>query len=229
MAPSEGHKVGRGGWLRAAVLGANDGIVSTASLVLGVAAADATPGSVVTAGLAGLVGGALSMAAGEYVSVASQRDTEQADLDLERRELATMPQRELEELAWMYRKQGLPPKLARDVAEALTANDALRAHARIELNIDPDELARPMLAAVVSAASFALGAALPLGAIVASPEPLRLPVTLAVALLALGGLGAWSARLGGAPILRATGRVLLGGTLAMGLTTLIGTLFGAMP
>lgn len=228
MAHVERHRGQRGSWLRAAVLGANDGIVSTASLVLGVAAADGHPGAVLTAGLAGLVGGALSMAAGEYVSVSSQRDVEQADLAIERRELQTMPQRELAELTQIYVDKGLGPELAREVAVALTARDALAAHAREELNIDPDELARPAQAAVTSAVSFALGASLPLAAMVLAPVWARLPVTLAVALFALIGLGAWSARLGGAPVLPAVLRVALGGVAAMGLTMALGAAFGAV-
>lgn len=229
MAHVERHRAHRGGWLRAAVLGANDGIVSTASLVLGVAAADGGASAVIVAGLAGLVGGSLSMAAGEYVSVSSQRDVEQADLAREIEELRTMPRRELDELIGIYKDKGLPEPLAREVAEALTAHDALATHAREELNIDPEDLARPVQAAVVSAASFAVGAALPLAAIVASPLDLRLPLTLAVALAALIGLGAWSAQLGGAPIGRAVLRVAVGGLAAMGLTMAVGSLFGASP
>jgi vacuolar iron transporter family protein len=228
MVHDEWHRVHRGSWLRAAVLGANDGIVSTASVVLGVAAAHSSPEAVLTAGLAGLVGGALSMAAGEYVSVSSQRDAEQADLARERRELETMPRRELAELTQIYVDKGLPPALAGEVAAAMTAHDALAAHAREELNIDPDELARPLLAAGVSAVSFAIGAALPLAAMVGSPSALRLGVTLGVALVALVGLGAWSARLGGAPLLPAVRRVAVGGAAAMGLTMALGMLFGAV-
>lgn len=223
----ERHRAGRGGWLRAGVLGANDGLVSTASLVLGVAAADSSPAAILTAGLAGLVGGALSMAAGEYVSVSSQRDVEQADLAKEREELVSMPEREMDELARIYEDKGLEPALAAQVARALTASDALGAHAREELNIDLDDLARPGQAALVSAISFALGAALPLAAIALSPVGLRVSATLVVATVGLGLLGGWSARLGGAPIGPAVARVLVGGIAAMALTMGLGSLFGA--
>lgn len=223
----ETHRAHVGGWLRAAVLGANDGVVSTASLVLGVAAAQASTTTVLTAGLAGLVGGALSMAAGEYVSVSSQRDVEQADLELERWELTHLPERELAELAKVYENKGLSAPLARQVAEEITEKgSALEAHAQEELKIDPGELARPLQAAVVSALSFALGAGLPLAAIVLMPLSVRMWVTVLSALLTLGVLGAWSARLGGAPAGRAVIRVVVGGALAMGLTTAIGMLFG---
>lgn len=223
----ERHRAGRGGWLRAGVLGANDGLVSTASLVLGVAAADSSPAAILTAGLAGLVGGALSMAAGEYVSVSSQRDVEQADLAKEREELVSMPEREMDELARIYEDKGLEPALAAQVARALTASDALGAHAREELNIDLDDLARPGQAALVSAISFALGAALPLAAIALAPVALRVSATLVVATVGLGLLGGWSARLGGAPIGPAVARVLVGGIAAMALTMALGSLFGA--
>ncbi len=226
MRPSEGHRIGVGGWLRAAVLGANDGVVSTASLVLGVAAADASTATIATAGLAGLVGGALSMATGEYVSVSSQRDVERADLALERRELAAQPERELDELTGLLAAKGMAADTARQAAVELTERDALAAHAREELGLDPDALARPVQAALVSAAAFALGAALPLAAIVASPAATRMAITLVSALAALAALGSWSARLGGAPIGRAVARLLAGGTLAMGLTAAIGYLFG---
>ncbi|MFN7697166.1 MAG: VIT1/CCC1 transporter family protein [Deltaproteobacteria bacterium] len=230
MAPSEQHRSHLGGWLRAAVLGANDGIVSIASLVLGVAAAEPTPGGVLVAGLAGLVGGALSMAAGEYVSVSSQRDVELADLARERAELASTPEAEHAELVGIYVKKGLSPALAEEVARTLVrAEEPLRVHAREELRLDPDELAAPGQAAVVSALSFALGAALPLAVITTSPLDIRVPLTLASGLAALGALGAWSAKLGGAPLGRAVLRVLGGGALAMGLTYAIGALFGAAP
>lgn len=228
MSHIERHRAGRGGWLRAGVLGANDGIVSTASLVLGVAAADGGPGAVLVAGLAGLVGGALSMAAGEYVSVSSQRDVEQADLDRERDELRRMPRRELQELTQIYVERGLDRELASQVAVALSSKDPLAVHAREELNLDLDALARPGQAAVVSACSFALGAGVPLLAIVLSPVAWRVGVTLAVATLALGVLGGWSASLGGAPIRPAVIRVLTGGVLAMALTAGLGALFGAL-
>ena len=223
----EKHRAHVGGWLRAAVLGANDGVVSTASLVLGVAAGGTELSAILTAGAAGLVGGALSMAAGEYVSVSSQRDVEQADLAKERRELRTQPELELRELTAIYVAKGLPEALAREVAETLTAEgDALAVHAREELGIDPDELARPVQAAAVSALAFASGASLPLLAIASTPAPLRIGVTLGAALLALAILGGWSARLGGAPVGRALARVLIGGTLAMGLTMALGALVG---
>lgn len=209
------------------MLGANDGIVSTASLVLGVAAADASPSVVLVAGLAGLVGGGLSMAAGEFVSVSSQKDVEKADLARETEELRTVPERELDELTAIYAAKGLAPELAREVARALTATDGLAAHAREELNIDINELARPIQAAWSSALSFSIGAALPLVAMIAVPIAVRTPITLTAATLALGGLGAWSARLGGAPMLRAVIRVVIGGLLAMGLTMAIGAAFGA--
>ncbi len=224
----EGHRAHVGGWLRAAVLGANDGIVSTASLVLGVAAADSSPAIVLTAGMAGLVGGALSMAAGEYVSVSSQRDVERADLELEQRELRTTPASEHDELVGIYVAKGLSRPLAEQVAEELSEHgDLLAVHAREELGIDPDDLARPVQAAVVSALSFAVGAALPLAAIALVPGGVRIAATLTVALVALGVLGGWSARLGGAPVVRAVTRVLIGGALAMGITAGLGSLFGA--
>jgi VIT1/CCC1 family predicted Fe2+/Mn2+ transporter len=209
-------------------LGANDGIVSTASLVLGVAAAEGSPAAVLTAGLAGLVGGALSMAAGEYVSVSSQRDVEQADLARERTELETMPEHELNELTGIYVSKGLTPALAREVAVALTAGDALAVHAREELNLDLGELARPGQAAVVSALSFAGGSSLALIAMVASPVAARVPVTLVAAMVALLLLGGWSATLGGAPLRPAIVRVGIGGLAAMGLTMGVGALFGAV-
>jgi VIT1/CCC1 family predicted Fe2+/Mn2+ transporter len=224
---SDGHRIGVGGWLRAAVLGANDGVVSIASLVVGVAAADASSGTIFTAGLAGLVGGALSMAVGEYVSVSSQRDVEEADLERERRELDEEPDHELAELTWLLTAKGLSEETARTAAEELTAHDALAAHAAEELGLQLDGLARPLQAASVSAITFALGAALPLAAIATSPPAIRIWTTAAATLLALTGLGAWSARLGGAPIPRAIVRVVLGGALAMALTAVIGYLFGA--
>jgi VIT1/CCC1 family predicted Fe2+/Mn2+ transporter len=226
MRHREFHRTERGSWLRAAVLGANDGIVSTASLVLGVAAADETPAAIAAAGIAGLMGGSLSMAAGEYVSVSSQRDVETRDLARERMELATEPERELAELTSIYEAKGLDRELAREVAAALMAKDALTVHAREELNIDVRHLARPIQAAASSALSFALGAALPLAAMMLSPAELRLGVTLSSAALALAFLGAWSARLGGTSVRPAVVRVIAGGLLAMGLTMGIGSLFG---
>lgn len=224
---SEGHRVGVGGWLRAAVLGANDGVVSIASLVVGVAAADASTGTIFTAGLAGLVGGALSMAVGEYVSVSSQRDVEEADLERERRELRDTPEQELNELAALLAARGISEETARTAAEELTAHDALAAHATEELGLQLDGLARPMQAASVSAVAFALGASLPLLAIWLSPTAVRIWITAVATLVSLAGLGAWSARLGGAPARRAVLRVVGGGALAMGLTAAIGALFGS--
>jgi VIT1/CCC1 family predicted Fe2+/Mn2+ transporter len=224
----EGHRAHLGGWLRAAVLGANDGIVSIASLVLGVAAADTEGGTfALTAGIAGLVGGALSMAAGEYVSVSSQRDVELADLGREKKELEETPEAERKELIGIYVKKGLSVALSTQVADAMMASeDHLRIHAREELRLDPDELAQPTQAAIVSAISFAIGAALPLLTITFAPGNIRAPLTLGVALVTLGLLGGWSARLGGAPIPRAVVRVLIGGALAMGLTYVLGTFLG---
>ena len=226
MVHSERHLSYREGWLRAAVLGANDGILSTAGLVLGVAAADASVGEIATAGLAGLVAGALSMAAGEYVSVSSQRDTELADLRLERRELEADPEGELAELAAIYRERGLSEGLARQVAEELSQGDRLAAHARDELGFETGHLARPGQAAWSSAVSFSVGAALPLIAITATPGDARVPVTVVVTLVALATLGAVGARLGGASILRAAVRVAVWGAVAMALTSAIGALVG---
>jgi VIT1/CCC1 family predicted Fe2+/Mn2+ transporter len=223
---SEGHRIGASAWLRAAVLGANDGVVSIASLVLGVAAAEAGSAIVFIAGLAGLVGGALSMAVGEYVSVSSQRDLEEADLARERRELHEQPDAELQELTALLAAKGLSEETARAAAQELTEHDALAAHAADELGLQLEGLARPMLAAVVSAVAFALGALLPLLAISLSPAPYRIWITAGATLAALAGLGAWSARLGGAPMLRGVRRVVLGGALAMALTAAIGALVG---
>jgi VIT1/CCC1 family predicted Fe2+/Mn2+ transporter len=220
----EGHRIGASAWLRAAVLGANDGVVSIASLVLGVAAAEVASATVFIAGLAGLVGGALSMAVGEYVSVGSQRDLEEADLSRERRELHEQPDAELQELTALLAAKGLSEQTARAAAQELTEHDALAAHAAEELGLQLEGLARPMLAAVVSAVAFALGALLPLLAISLSPASLRTWITAGSTLVALAGLGAWSARLGGAPVLRGVRRVVLGGALAMALTAAIGAL-----
>jgi VIT1/CCC1 family predicted Fe2+/Mn2+ transporter len=227
MKHSERHRSERIGWLRAAVLGANDGIVSTASLVIGVAAAAASRNTVLLAGLAGLVAGATSMAAGEYVSVSSQRDAERADIARERRELATDPEFERAELTEIYLRRGLDRPLAATVAEQLMATDPLGSHLRDELGLQPDGLARPLQAAVVSAVSFAVGAVLPLALIVLAPIGVRVPVTALAALVLLALLGAVGARLGGAPAGRAALRVTVGGALAMGLTALIGQLMGA--
>jgi len=229
MAHRESHRSGVGGWLRAAVLGANDGIVSIASLVLGVAAADPNPGAVVTAGVAGLVGGALSMAAGEYVSVSSQRDVEFSDLARERKELTETPEAEHKELIGIYVKKGLKLELATQVADALVlANDPLHVHAHEELRLDPNELAKPGEAAVVSAVSFAVGAALPLAVMALAPASTRAYATPIAALITLALLGGLSARLGGAPLGRAVLRVVVGGVAAMGLTYALGAFFGAV-
>lgn len=224
--PAETHAVERIGWLRAAVLGANDGIVSTASLLVGVAAAASDKHEVMVAGVAGLVAGAMSMAAGEYVSVSSQADTEAADLAKERRELAEVPELELEELTGIYRKRGLSDDLARQVAEALTAHDALGAHARDELGLAEMHRARPIQAALTSAATFAVGAALPLVSAYILPLA-QIPLTVSLAALAflmlLGGVGAAT---GGAPVAKGVIRVAFWGALAMAATYLIGSLFG---
>ncbi|MDX6687355.1 MAG: vacuolar iron transporter family protein [Baekduia sp.] len=209
------------------MLGANDGIVSTASLVLGVAASGASGSAILTAGIAGLVAGALSMAAGEYVSVSSQRDAEQADIRLEQRELRTDPPGELRELAEIYERRGLPPDLAAEVARALTSGDALQAHLRDELGLSEDRLARPLQAAWASALSFSTGAALPLLAVALVPAAARIVATVAVTLIALGVLGDLGARLGGAPRRRATIRVVSWGAIAMAITAAIGALVGA--
>jgi len=223
----ETHRTARIGWLRAAVLGANDGIVSTASLVIGVAAAQSAKSSVLLAGVAGLVAGALSMAAGEYVSVSSQADTERADLEKERGELATDPHGELQELTAIYVKRGLAFPLAREVAQQLTAHDALGAHARDELGIHERFRARPLQAAIASALAFAAGAALPILTIVVAPHA-RLALTVGVvSLISLVGLGALAARTGGAPVLAGSARVVFWGALAMLVTAGVGALFGS--
>jgi VIT1/CCC1 family predicted Fe2+/Mn2+ transporter len=224
----EVHLSRRSNWLRAAVLGANDGLVSTASLVLGVATSGASTSAIVTAGIAGLVAGALSMAAGEFVSVSSQRDAEQADLRLEARELHDDPDGELRELAAIYEHRGLDPVLAADVARALTRGGALEAHARDELGLDEERLAQPFQAAWTSALSFSAGAALPLLAVALTPAGTRLPVTVIVTLLALSLLGDLGARLGGAPRRPATIRVVIWGAVAMAITAGIGALVGTV-
>jgi vacuolar iron transporter family protein len=221
------HLSHRSNWLRAAVLGANDGIVSTASLVLGVAASGASSTAMVTAGIAGLVAGALSMAAGEYVSVSSQRDAEQADIRLEERELRSDPQGELRELAEVYEQRGLPRALASEVALILSRGGALQAHLRDELGLDERRLARPFQAAWASALSFSAGAALPLLAVAVTPAGSRLGVTVVVTLIALASLGGLGARLGGAPRRRATVRVIAWGAIAMAITAGVGALVGA--
>ncbi len=220
----EEHLSFRSNWLRAAVLGANDGILSTSSLVLGVAASGASRNAIVTAGVAGLVAGAGSMAAGEYVSVSSQRDTEEADL---RRELADDPEGELTELTGIYEARGLPPELAAEVAAALTDHDALAAHARDELGLPEDRRARPLQAAGASALSFAVGAILPLLAVGLFGNSVRIIACVVVTILALGVLGTLGARLGGAPEVPALVRVVFWGAVAMGATAAIGALVGA--
>jgi len=224
----ESHLVARIGWLRAAVLGANDGIVSTASLIVGVAAAAAAQNDVLIAGVAGLVAGAMSMAAGEYVSVSSQSDTEQADLARERKELSENIGFEREELADIYVKRGVDPGLARRVAEQLMAKDALMAHARDELGISEITTARPVQAALTSAATFAVGAAMPLLMVIVSPASMLVPIVSAASLVFLALLGAIGAKAGGANVVRATARVTFWGALAMALTAGIGALFGTV-
>ena len=210
------------------MLGANDGIVSVAGIVVGVAAATAERGPILTAGIAGLTAGALSMALGEYVSVSTQRDTEMALLDKERRELVEQPDTELAELAAIYRGKGLSPETARTVAEELTAHDAFAAHIDVELGIDPDELTNPWQAAISSAIAFTVGALLPLLTILLLPAAIRVPVTFAAVLIALALTGLLSARLGGADATRATRRVVIGGALAMAITFAIGHLVGGV-
>ena len=224
----ESHLVDRIGWLRAAVLGANDGIVSTASLVVGVAAAATTQNAVLIAGVAGLVAGAMSMAAGEYVSVSSQSDTEQADLTRERKELSENRAFEQEELAEIYVKRGIDRALAQQVAQQLMAKDALTAHARDELGISEISTARPVQAALTSAGTFSVGAAMPLLMVIVSPAGALVPIVSAASLGFLALLGAVGARAGGANVLRATARVTFWGALAMALTAGIGKLFGTV-
>ena len=223
----ERHRTAHIGWLRAAVLGANDGLISTSSLVVGVAAAAAGREPILLAATAGLVAGALSMAAGEYVSVSSQADTEQADLARERQELATIPDAEREELAAIYVHRGLTPELASQVADQLMAGDALTAHARDELGITEITKARPLQAALASAGAFAAGALLPVLLVVLVPTACLTPAVTGSTLVLLLGLGWLAARLGGAPRLRGALRVAFWGAVAMGATALIGRLFGA--
>jgi VIT1/CCC1 family predicted Fe2+/Mn2+ transporter len=222
---AERHFTQRIGWLRAAVLGANDGIVSTAALVVGVAAAESTRHSILVAGLAGLVAGAMSMAAGEYVSVSSQADTERADLTRERRELAETPALELEELRRIYVERGLDPDLARRVAEQLTAHDVLAAHARDELGIAEAQMARPIQAALASAATFSVGAALPLLLAAVVPTRLLIAVVSAGSLICLAALGAVAAHAGGASLVRGALRVTFWSALALAITAIVGHLF----
>ena len=223
----EHHRSGRVGWLRAAVLGANDGTVSTAALLVGVAASGADPGMVLTSGIAGAVAGAMSMAAGEYVSVKSQADAERADLAIERRELAESADLELQELAAIYRRRGLSQELAQRVAEELTAKNALDAHARDELGITESRAARPIQAALASAASFAVGSLLPLAGALLAPQALLRATVILLTLVSLLITGGLAARTGGAPILRGAIRLAFWGSLAMLATNLVGRLFNA--
>lgn len=223
---AEYHLVSRIGWMRAAVLGANDGIISTASLIVGVAAAATSQHEVLIAGVAGLVAGAMSMAAGEYVSVSSQSDTERADLARERKELSDNPASELNELAEIYSNRGVDPSLAREVARQMMAKDALGTHARDELGISEVTAARPVQAALTSAATFSLGAAMPLLMVIVAPTNMLVPVVAGASLAFLAILGAIGARAGGANVIRATARVTFWGALAFGITAGVGKLFG---
>jgi VIT1/CCC1 family predicted Fe2+/Mn2+ transporter len=224
---NERHFTHRTGWIRASVLGANDGIISTACLVLGVAAADSSRTAILTAGMAGLVAGAVSMALGEYVSVSSQRDSEQSDIAKEKWELETMPEHELDELTMIYANKGLPHAMAREVAEELTKNNALATHLAEELGITGATLAKPLEAAVGSAGAFTLGAAIPLITIAIGSAASRMALTLTVVTLALIGLGYTSARFGKASTAKPILRVVVGGLVAMGITMAVGKIFGA--
>ena len=224
----ERHRTERIGWLRAAVLGANDGIVSTASLVVGVAAANAASSDILVTGVAGLVAGAMSMAAGEYVSVSSQADTEQADMERERQELATDAKYEHEELAAIYVKRGLDASLAKQVAEQLMAHDALTTHARDELGISDTTTARPIQAALASAGTFAVGAAMPMLTVLFTPRAALIPAVVVTSILFLGLLGGFGAYAGGAPLMKSALRVTFWGALAMALTAGVGAMFGAV-
>lgn len=227
MRHSEGHFSHRVGWLRAMVLGANDGIISTAALLVGVAAADSTRDALLTAGIAGLVAGAVSMALGEYVSVSSQRDTERTDIAKETWELTHQADHELEELTAIYQAKGLEHALAQEVAVQLTEHDALATHLRDELGISQDDLAKPLQAAWSSAAAFSVGASVPLAAAVFAGTSVRIPVIIGVTLVALVVLGFVGARAGGASIGRSIARVVVGGASAMAITMLVGWAFGA--
>lgn len=227
MRHSEGHFSHRVGWLRAMVLGANDGIISTAALLVGVAAADSTRDALLTAGIAGLVAGAVSMALGEYVSVSSQRDTERTDIAKEAWELTHQADHELEELTAIYQAKGLEHALAQEVAVQLTEHDALATHLRDELGISQDDLAKPLQAAWSSAAAFSVGASVPLAAAVFAGTSVRIPVIIGVTLVALVVLGFVGARAGGASIGRSIARVVVGGASAMAITMLVGWAFGA--
>jgi len=224
--PLEKHYVNRVGWLRAAVLGANDGLLSTTSIVIGVAAANPDRNNIVLAALAGLIAGAMSMAAGEYVSVSSQEDTEKADLLREQKELEEMPELELQELAKVYEKRGVSPETAQQVARELTAHDALGAHAHDELGINEITQAKPLLAAIASFGSFALGAVLPFMVSLFAPIELMVYLQYGFTIIFLMILGAISAKTGGSNIGVAVGRICFWGTIAMGVTALIGHLFG---
>jgi VIT1/CCC1 family predicted Fe2+/Mn2+ transporter len=223
---AEMHRSGRAGWLRAAVLGSNDAIVSISSLMIGVAASSASRDAILVAGVAGMVSGAMSMAVGEYVSVSSQRDAEQADVERETRELARSPHAELNELALIYVKRGLEKNLAMKVAEQLSTRDRLGAHLRDELGIDQASLARPLQAAWISAASFASFGAVPIVTLLVAPAASHIPAIAAVSLVSLSALGTFGGHLGGAPLGRAALRVTLGGALAMAVTAAIGRIFG---
>jgi len=222
----ETHKSGRTSWLRAAVLGSNDAIVSVSSLMIGVGAAEASRQTILVAGVAGLVAGAMSMAVGEFVSVSAQRDSEQADIAREKEELATSPEAELQELAGIYHHHGLDKELAMTVAKQLSAHDQLGAHLRDELGIDTRRRARPLQAAWISAVSFAAFALLPILGLLAAPASLRIVAIAVVTLVSLGALGGLGGRLGGASVGRAALRVTLGGALAMAITAGIGRLLG---
>ncbi|PPF79310.1 hypothetical protein C5B96_13000 [Subtercola sp. Z020] len=224
--PHTGSLAGRLNWLRAGVLGANDGIVSVAAIVVGVAGASYSPPAILAAGTAALIGGAISMALGEYVSVSSQRDSQRALIEKERTELNTDPAGELAELAGLYQARGLSAETALQVATELTDHDALRAHLSMELNIDEADVVSPWHAAGASALAFLVGGILPLLAILLTPEAVRVPLTFAVVLIALAITGVIGARLGGSPVARATIRVVIGGALALAATFIVGTLLG---
>jgi VIT1/CCC1 family predicted Fe2+/Mn2+ transporter len=222
----ERHRSGRSGWLRAAVLGSDDAIVSTASLMIGVAAAAASKQAILIAGVAGLVAGSMSMAVGEYVSVSAQRDSEHADIELERQELAGEPQAELNELAMIYMKRGLEKELAMKVAQQLSDRDRLGSHLRDELRLETESLARPLQAAWISATSFACFAMVPIVALLIAPPSQGVPAISVLSLVSLAALGAFGGHLGGAPLVRAALRVTIGGGLAMAVTAVIGRLLG---
>lgn len=228
MVHFERHSAHKVGLLRAMVLGANDGIISTACLILGVAAADSSRNAILTAGIAGLVAGAVSMALGEYVSVSSQSDSEQADIEKEKWELETMPDHELDELTEIYASKGLPQALAREVAVELTKHDALAVHLAEELGITDTTRANPIQAALGSAAAFTIGSAVPLVTAAVASDSTRIASTLVIVTIGLGALGASSARVVGAPSAKPTVRVVIGGIFAMGLTMAVGSIFGAV-